>query len=568
MGVKHFYLWYSRHFVDCLSATPQVPVDVLALDLNGLFHPVAQKVFQYGNYAPPPSYLNKGRRPSSNVTPNMFQLFREVCEKIEFCRKICKPRKKLVLCVDGVAGMGKMNQQRQRRFRTAKAVAEANQSFNPNAFTPGTKLMDHLTKYIDWYVRTMMSYSAEWKDLEVIFSNEKVPGEGEHKIMHYIRKHGVITDSYCIYGMDADLMMLGMVLPVEKVLIAREPEEGFVQFVDVRSFKKEILQLMRWPSGSTAHPTTTFSEKDAVHDFIVLCFLVGNDFLPTIPSLTIMDGGIDKMMTLYKDLGKKNGHLTMEVRGKKTMKLRLEPLREFFKELGSTEKEMIEAKYNGMKNFHEDPLVLQNLDADKKLDMEKFKIDYYEKNFPTGVTRKEIVHRFLDGMQWTLTYYKIGIADWTWFFPYMYGPFLSDFTEYIPSYKHAKFEINQPVPPFLQLMAVLPSSSADLVPTGLSELMTQTDSPLLQFYPTEFEVDLAGKKRDWEAIVLLPPIDVDRFMTEYQKHVRNVTPNLLRRNMIGKNFVYLHDRSNPPQVFVSFYGNIEQCTVKVQPIVF
>jgi len=53
MGVKHFYLWYSRQFKDCLSSDPQYPIDNLALDLNGLFHPVAQKVFQYGNYEPP-----------------------------------------------------------------------------------------------------------------------------------------------------------------------------------------------------------------------------------------------------------------------------------------------------------------------------------------------------------------------------------------------------------------------------------------------------------------------------------------------------------------------------------
>jgi len=146
MGVKHFYLWYSRNFRGCLSGRPQSPIDVLALDLNGLFHPVAQKVFQYGNHAPPQRFLTKARpKPKS-----MIHLFKEICDKIEYCRATCKPRKKLILCVDGVAGMGKMNQQRQRRFRTAKSLEEeTDHSFNPNAFTPGTKLMDHLTKYID-----------------------------------------------------------------------------------------------------------------------------------------------------------------------------------------------------------------------------------------------------------------------------------------------------------------------------------------------------------------------------------------------------------------------------------
>lgn len=145
MGVKHFFLYYSRKFPDCLSKQPQYPIDNLALDLNGLFHPVAQKVYQYGNYEPPTRFLTKTpTRPKS-----MIHLFRAITDKIEYCRNVCRPRKRLILCVDGVAGLGKMNQQRQRRFRTAKSMEGKDQSFNPNAFTPGTKLMDHLTKYID-----------------------------------------------------------------------------------------------------------------------------------------------------------------------------------------------------------------------------------------------------------------------------------------------------------------------------------------------------------------------------------------------------------------------------------
>jgi len=561
MGVKHFYLWYSRNFSSCLSGQPQEPIDVLALDLNGLFHPVAQKVFQYGSHAPPVHYLS---RPKPVRPRSMLHLFKEICEKIEYCRRICKPRKKLILCVDGVAGLGKMNQQRQRRFRTAKALEETSQTFNPNAFTPGTKLMDHLTKYIDWYLRSMISYHPEWKDLEIIFSNEKVPGEGEHKIMQYIREHGSTTDSYCIYGLDADLIMLGMILPVDRVMIAREADEGVVQFVDVRSFKKEILTIMRWPSGSTAHPTSTFSERDGIHDFIVLCFLVGNDFLPTVPSMAIIDGGIDIMMKRYRELGQKNGHLTRVVPGKKRLALKNIALMEFFKMLGEKEKEMLEKKYDGRPNFFPDPLVLCNM-KEGKLDLETFKRQYYEKNLP-GIEVKKLVSTYLDGMCWILNYYKQGIPDWLWYFPYLYGPFLSDFASVLETYKTPKFELNQPVPPFLQLMVVLPSSSADLVPEGLNELMSRQDSPLMAYYPKDFEVDMAGKKRDWEGIVLLPHITIDDFMDHYRKHVRNVTPSILKRNIRGKNFIYARQLTS--ETFVSFYGNIDNCCVKTIPLTF
>jgi 5'-3' exonuclease len=335
--------------------------------------------------------------------------------------------------------------------------------------------------------------------------------------------------------------------------------------VDVRSFKSEILTILRWPSGSTAHPTATFSERDGIHDFIVLCFLVGNDFLPTVPSLAIIDGGIDIMMSRYRELGQKNGHLTRVVPGKKRLALKNSALVEFFSVLGSVEKEMLEKKYTGRPNFFPDPLVLKHRAHDGKLDMEAFKKDYYEKNL-AGYDVQEVVKYYLDGMCWVLNYYRYGIPDWLWYFPYLYGPFLSDFSNVLASYKSPKFELNQPVPPFLQLMVVLPSSSADLVPDGLNELMSKTDSPLMAYYPRDFEVDMAGKKRDWEGIVLLPHITISDFMDYYRLHVRNVTPSILKRNIRGKNFIYIHQPNS--EVFVSFYGNIDNCTVRTTPIVF
>lgn len=558
MGVKHFFLWYSRKFADCLSKHPPHPIDNLALDLNGLFHPVAQKVYQYGNYAPPMRFLTR-----SNPRPKaMIHLFRAITDKIEYCRQVCRPRKRLILCVDGVAGLGKMNQQRQRRFRTAKSLEGAEQTFNPNAFTPGTKLMDHLTKYIDWYLRMMITYHPEWKDLEIVFSNEKVPGEGEHKIMQYIKKYGSPSESYCIYGLDADLMMLGMVLPVNKVIIAREADENVVQFVDVSLFRKEVLDIMRWPSGSTLEPSEYFQENNAVNDFILLCFLVGNDFLPTIPSLTIMDGGINTMMEIYKELGKKNGHLTRATRGH--VDLRIKPLSEFLSMLGAKEKAMIEKKYKGVPKFFPDPLIIQNMNQDKELDMGQFKKDYYEKNLP-GLGVQQVVSSYLDGMHWILNYYVHSMPDWMWYYPHLYAPFLSDFGQVMEHYKGPRFELHSHAPPFLQLMAVLPSSSANLVPDELSGLMTSKNSPLASFYPTDFEVDMAGKKQDWEGIVQLPPIPIDTFIDCYKKEVRNVPPNVLKRNMLGKSFVYKHN-STMEKPFASFYGNIDKCSVQCIPI--
>ena len=42
--------------------------------------------------------------------------------------------------------------------------------------------------------------------------------------------------------------------------------------------------------------------------------------------------------------------------------------------------------------------------------------------------------------------------------------------------------------------------------------MYDPNSPILDFYPLEFELDLNGKKQDWEAIVKIPFIDQARLL--------------------------------------------------------
>ena len=242
MGVKHFFVWFRKNFAGNIktisrshSENAGIDVDILAIDMNGIIHNCAQRVFRYGNYAPRFKKLlvRTNKTKQFNLEKKVYEA---VANEVNFFRKFVNPKKKLLLCVDGVAGLSKMNQQRQRRFKSAKE--NHGLVFDSNAITPGTQFLDRLTKYLDWYIQMQISVSPEWQSLEVILSNEKVCGEGEHKIINYLRKYKQNGESCCIHGMDADLIMLSMSAPCKNMFVLREDSfrRDAIHMIDIRAF--------------------------------------------------------------------------------------------------------------------------------------------------------------------------------------------------------------------------------------------------------------------------------------------------------------------------------------------
>lgn len=102
------------------------------------------------------------------------------------------------------------------------------------------------------------------------------------------------------------------------------------------------------------------------------------------------------------------------------------------------------------------------------------------------------------------------------------------------------FQLGQPFRPFQQLMGVLPDRSKKIVPPAYQDLMTSPDSPIIDFYPRDFELDMNGKKMDWEAVVKIPFIDEKRLLDAMRPRDAWLTEEERARNEFGVTLKFTH----------------------------
>lgn len=196
----------------------------------------------------------------------------------------------------------------------------------------------------------------------------------------------------------------------------------------------------------------------------------------------------------------------------------------------------------------------------KKYD-EKFdawKNDYYKSKFDWDRSNEEelrkLTENYVQGLQWVLYYYYRGVASWPWYYGYHYSPMISDVKRGLKA--DINFRLGQPFKPFQQLMGVLPDRSKSIVPKAYHPLMTNEDSPIIDFYPRDFTLDMNGKKQDWEAVVKIPFIQEDRLLKAMATKENDLTPDEKQRNSFGVSlkFTYAKDldfiyQSSLPGVF-------------------
>jgi 5'-3' exonuclease len=470
-------------------------------------------------------------------------LIQNVCHKIKTYIEKVKPSN-VFIAFDGVAPVAKLEQQRQRRYKSlfSKNIEQEIKkgtnkehtckiNWDQTSITPGTEFMAKLNNF----TRNFFKNPLEFGCIKISVCGSDIFGEGEHKIFDYIRKNKDYHKNTftLIYGLDADLIMLCLNhLHISKhINLFREKpnyetdldeyyDENDICILQIKSLSETIINEMT--DYKKINNVKLLNNK--IFDYILISFLLGNDFMPHIPSLNIRTNGISIILETYKNTIKVNETI---YDGKR---INWNKMRKLIQELANNEYNNLMNEYKLIhkqksrvrqindKSSVEDKLLMFNLLPTQNREIEDlidptqkgWEYRYYKTLFDIHINndyRKKICNNYLEGLEWTMKYYTIGCVNYRWFYKYHYAPLLTDLVKYIPHFDTDFIEENyNKVSSLTQLAYVLPGKSLDLLPENIKNSLLHK---YINYYSREYTFIWAFCKYFWECHAKLPHIDIN-----------------------------------------------------------
>lgn len=555
MGVPGFFLWLMKTYnkkQKFIFDNIDTKIDYLLIDTNCLIHPICFKVLH-------------DNKTCNNIFILENKMINAIIEYIEYIINFVKPNV-IYIAIDGVAPIAKIKQQRSRRFKSIsdkntfdiikkKYNIPINYFWNNSAITPGTIFMKKLhNKILEWS-----------KKYNIIYSSCYTPSEGEHKLLQFIRNNKEIDKTYLIYGLDADLIFLALSTELNNIFLLREKNQinskdnsTILNYVSIDIMKNCIFETYKYNllKENNIFNINLLLKTNLINDFIFMCYFLGNDFLPHIPSLNIYNDGIKYLISVYS---KTMNHILNQTNKicyllKSKSKLNIKFLEIFINNLAIQEDSILKKEYNQNHKKHKQHFENEYEKEMYKIENLQFNINdpimlgsddliesrkrYYKHYWNISDDELEefsekLVLHYLIGIKWVTLYYFDSCPSWDWYYPFDHPPFLSDINKYLINinFNKIKFELGKPLEPFMQLLAVLPPQSAYLIPNSLKKLVLNKDSNLNYLYPYEFKQDFINKFKYWMGIPLLPPLDIELLKKEYNNIILNDDEKKLNLNI-------------------------------------
>lgn len=558
MGIPKYFKHIVSNFNSLtipLDNNCKIGIDNLYFDMNCLIHPCVQKVIK--------AHPNEVKEYLVEEVSDKYILdeyyntnletliYNEIDSYVDKIVSRVNPSKMVYLAIDGVASRSKMEQQRYRRYRSVKekklkreiyekhSIDVKNMvDFDTNCITPGTIFLYKLCQHIRKYIKDK-SKEEKYNSLKWILDDCQNRGEGEHKIFQYMKLY-TKTDINCVYGLDADLIMLSLcsncvvyLLREHKYYGGNMSEEDFIYF-NVDGFKDKLIEKlmdMIQPDVSLNNYEQTYekpiNKENIVLDYIVLGFLIGNDFLPPLLGISLSNTSFNYLLKIYCDMIKnsRNSYLV------KDGVINFDGVRSIINRIYADENMLLKEYQSSIDNWS--PFIRVSRENKLEMDLEKlkyypfynkkqhFKLNQYDWNDKYylhyfGVKNilknkpfiNEICQNYIDGLQWNLEYYLNKSPSDTWYYRYQAAPCLRELCMYLANRVYpATFNNKITFTPFEQLAIVLPLETGRKIwPRKYNEL-SMKDLKLKSFYPIEYELDTWNKHYLHESNPILVPID-------------------------------------------------------------
>ena len=572
MGVPGFFLWLwktykARHFVFSKSNIPKIDeiiitnIDYFLLDMNCMIHPVCFETLAEFNKTKDYIDINKLEN----------KMIENVIIYLEKLISIAEPKKGIYIAIDGVAPVAKMKQQRMRRYKSIHDNELFNKIktkhnipipyfWNNSAITPGTKFMKKLTQHLtEW--STM--YNTKHK-LEIIFSPSSVPGEGEHKVLQFIRSNKTIYN-YIVYGLDADLIFLMLSTGLDTIYLMREANKmdsnttDIINFISLKTMKTCIVDSFSNIIEKKIDKSVRFkiSNEKIIDDFIFICSLMGNDFLPHMPALDIYDHAIDRLMETYVDILITNNYIIDRT---SPDLINNDIFYKFIVKLASMEEETIVVNYGKKKRipycmskepyeieiFRIENMIFKYNDPIRLGDgtMSEWRERYYKHHYMVEKGEYDefannMAYHYMIGLKWVTMYYFDKCPSWDWYYPFDHAPFLNDMVHKMKdNIFMIEFKESVPLSPLMQLLIVLPKDTCYLLPDILRKIMTNTNSSAAHLYPSKFELDMIGKKKYWMCNPILPNLEINLIKKIFEKYYPMLLSDIKEYDKMGENLIF------------------------------
>ena len=554
MGIPSYFAHVLKKYPHVIKRLTELPcINNLYLDCNGMIYDVVRQM----QYKP------------ENQSEYETEMMLRICESIDACIAIMRPTSSVFIAFDGVAPVAKLNQQRERRYKSwylgemetqrrrdmvrsgsGVKVEAPKPAWNTSAITPGTNFMNALHEKLSKHYDTSNDAAAlalnaryNLSGAGIIVSSSNEPGEGEHKLFEYIRNHAAehAGATTIIYGLDADLIMLCMShLHISRgIYLYRETPE-FVKSINVALDEKEryFMDIPEFADAIVEHLTglplasSSSSASSKVMDYIFMCFMLGNDFMPHFPALNIRTTGIATLMEAYRTVFKPDETIIQS-----SLNIHWPNYKKFVAHLAAQELSLIRREHatrdrqarhmrdtDKEDDVMHDVLMLPMTQRDVERQINPFEQGWERRYYaalcdirPYNETDIDALCRnYLEGIEWTFRYYTSGCVDWKWTYANHYPPLLVDLVRHIPdpvphlpAVSFLSVKPKDPIRPIVQLCYVLPRASHSLLPPSVERALMR--SKFRSKYTDDGSPNFkwAYCKYFWECHTDLPELDLE-----------------------------------------------------------